>query len=375
MVKRVLHIRADISAQNPIAGAEMVIKNYIHFMDVPFIESYLCLCAQDQKTGEVLSRFFDLPDDRIFLFSSFSSKTMFKLDFWKRLIQLIHDYQIDIIHSHSYKSDLMALVLKIMTGKIIISTVHGYNPPSNTFKSRIIWGFMRRIWFFFDLTILVSDSQINIPIFKTLARSGKIAIIRNFIPEVHIANSFLNNEPRPFTLLCIGRLAYEKNQILLLKALQKLDPERMYKCHIIGDGPDKDQLNEYLSNAGLKCRVSLEGFLSPNVLNEYYQKADVLVITSLFEALPIVMLEAMANRCVVIAPSFGEFELALAEGRGYLYKTNDADDLAEKIISAMDHPDALKNAAEKSINEFRLKYSADVNSKALRLVYSNLFNR
>jgi glycosyltransferase involved in cell wall biosynthesis len=210
---------------------------------------------------------------------------------------LINENRIDIIHSHSYKADFITVLIKWLSGKKIVATIHGFNPASVSIKSRLIWIFFRYIWLFFDQVILVSEVMLKIRIFKLLDKLGKVNIIENFIPELPLRQSTNDLENKIFTIVSIGRLAYEKNQILLCKALKLISTERNFQCYLVGDGPERKKIKKYINEEGLNERIKLVGFQSDVVI--YYGCADVVVIPSLYEGLPIVghVVRMSSDRC------------------------------------------------------------------------------
>lgn len=100
----------------------------------------------------------------------------------------------------------------------------------------------------------------------------------------------------PLRFLAVGRLVAQKNMFYLLEEFARMvnghKTERLLT--IVGDGPDRQGLENLTSQLGLQNRVSWRGWLSKEELREEYRKADCLLNPSLYEGMPNVVLEAMA---------------------------------------------------------------------------------
>lgn len=108
-------------------------------------------------------------------------------------------------------------------------------------------------------------------------------------------------------ILCAARLVPEKGIATLLEAargFQPVDPKVHFS--IAGDGPLKDELAIAQADMGLSERVSFLGSISREDLIERIAKADVIVLPSLSEGLPMIILEAMAAGKTIVATTVGE---------------------------------------------------------------------
>ena len=102
----------------------------------------------------------------------------------------------------------------------------------------------------------------------------------------------------PKLVIAVGRLHHQKRFDQLLHAWERVDRPGAKLC-IIGDGPDRAALEAMVSDLGLAKRVEMPGY-STDVAS-WLAKADALVLSSDFEGLPAVVLEAMAFNCPVIS--------------------------------------------------------------------------
>jgi len=128
-------------------------------------------------------------------------------------------------------------------------------------------------------------------------------------------------EQRRFGLLAVGRLHPVKNYPFLIEACATLrDAETDFLCWIAGDGPERTALERLIRELRLQDQVLLLGHVPRPELAAYYRYADLVVMTSRSEGLPVVLMEAMAHGLLVLAPAMtGIPELIEHRRNGFLY--------------------------------------------------------
>lgn len=103
------------------------------------------------------------------------------------------------------------------------------------------------------------------------------------------------NEQRPLHLVCTGRLVAAKGHRILIEALALLAAEGVsYSCTLIGDGPERSSLEALSSQLGLNKSVVFLGALAHQPTLSEVSQADVFVLASFAEGLPVALMEAMA---------------------------------------------------------------------------------
>jgi glycosyltransferase involved in cell wall biosynthesis len=145
-------------------------------------------------------------------------------------------------------------------------------------------------------------------------------------------------------ILFVGRLNPVKGLIVLLEAFAVL-ARRYPNLHLsfVGDGPQRPALESIVSEKGLCECVTFHGYRSQAELREHYAGADVFVMTSFAEGLPVVLMEAMAFGVPVVAPCItGIPELVMDGVSGFLTTPGDVEDLIERIETLLDNPE-LRN--------------------------------
>ena len=105
-----------------------------------------------------------------------------------------------------------------------------------------------------------------------------------------------------------------------------------FVCRIAGDGPERSRLQSLIKEWGLQERVTLLGHIARTRLPVLYDAADVVVLTSRSEGIPVVLMEAMARGKIVLAPAItGIPELIRAGETGFLYERGSLQDCLAKL--------------------------------------------
>src|SRR5262249_54058823 len=128
----------------------------------------------------------------------------------------------------------------------------------------------------------------------SLAHWPKIQVVRCGVDA-----GFLSGGPQPVPettrLVCVGRLAEQKGQLLLLEALGKLAAEGVaFEMVLAGDGPMRKEIEQRIGELNLSGRVRITGWLSNDAVRQELLAARVLVLPSFAEGLPVVLMEALA---------------------------------------------------------------------------------
>ncbi len=134
-------------------------------------------------------------------------------------------------------------------------------------------------------------------------------------------------------LLAVGRLHPVKNHAFLIQACSLLKQRGLpVRCSIAGDGPERDRLQRMISERQLEADVILLGHVERDRLASYYTAADIVVLTSKSEGIPLVLMEAMAAGAVVLAPAItGIPELVIPGETGFLFTPGSLEDFIRQI--------------------------------------------
>lgn len=168
-------------------------------------------------------------------------------------------------------------------------------------------------------------------------KNTKVNVLANPIEKKVLKHKNIFDSDKK-NIVVIGRLAAQKNISLLIKALSLLDKKRLNNLclHIIGDGDEYSKLLKDVNLFRLDKNVKFHGYKS-DVLY-YINEADLMVLASRFEGQPNVILEAFSQNTLVLASDIEPIkELIHDNENGILFKDNNADSLAEKLIYCLDN--------------------------------------
>ena len=168
-------------------------------------------------------------------------------------------------------------------------------------------------------------------------------------PRIHVVHcgldaSFLGREPTPVPaarrLLCVGRLAEQKGQLVLVEAAGRLAAEGLaFEIVLIGDGPLRGPIEAQIARLGLRDHVRLTGWLGSEQVRDEIEQSRALVLPSFAEGLPVVLMESLAlGRPVVSTYIAGIPELVVPEVCGWLVPAGSIDALADALRTVLDAP-------------------------------------
>jgi colanic acid/amylovoran biosynthesis glycosyltransferase len=165
-------------------------------------------------------------------------------------------------------------------------------------------------------------------------RPDKVAVrrmgvdLRNDLPA-----SPVSRENPCLVMLAVGRLHPVKDHAFLVRACRLLrNRDFPVVCMIAGDGPERAPIEALIRNLDLQGEVRLVGHLSHPQLDACYAAADLVVLTSRSEGIPLVLMEAMARGRPVLAPAItGIPELVLDGKTGFLYHPGSLEDFVAQV--------------------------------------------
>ena len=141
---------------------------------------------------------------------------------------------------------------------------------------------------------------------------------------------------KPATLLFVGRLDHEKRIHVLLKAVSLLDPKFDVKVELVGDGSEREALESYATELGIRERVNFLGPVSDVELKQALYRSSIFVMPSIAELQSIATMEAMASgRPVVAADAMALPHLVHNGDNGYLFKADDSKDFAAQLTKVL----------------------------------------
>ena len=243
----------------------------------------------------------------------------------------------DVVHAHGYKADLYVYFALRRSSIPLVSTCHTWynHDPKDRFFG-IVDRFILRSY---ENIVAVSEG-VREELLKAGVPAGKISMIQNGIDlrKFDHASGVIKNElgwsEYPLVGL-VGRLSMEKGvDVFLNAAARVLDQRPDVKFVVIGDGPDRPELDALIDGLGMRGSVRMLG--RRDDMAQVYASLDLMVSASRREGLPIAILEGMASRLPLIATPVGAVPTVVFHGRtGVLVPADAPAMLANEVIKLL----------------------------------------
>jgi colanic acid/amylovoran biosynthesis glycosyltransferase len=193
--------------------------------------------------------------------------------------------------------------------------------------------------------------------------SRKIMLRRMGVDIPASKNPRISDSGTSPVLLAVGRLHRVKDHVFLLRACYLLrECGLRFRCLIVGDGPERPKLQFLVRELRIEDVVTLVGYVPHNQVPDYYRNADVVVLTSRSEGIPLVLMEAMAHETIVLAPAItGIPELVIDGKTGFLYEPGSLEDFAWRTEQICKSLNALNSVRQSAREHVRSHFERQVN--------------
>ena len=303
-----------------------------------------------------------------------------------RLRQIFRAYKIDMVHFHCPRAAFMARPLARWM-KLPVAVTVQLPPYYFTGKGLINtpWG----LWLYKKLERLLNHrftDKLIYASFQVMEEARAMGLISN-TNTLFIGNGVdlgrhakddsrlrlrkeLGVAPEEQVICCVGRLDQQKGLDVLLEALTWILPTKATRLWLVGDGALRDHLKEQARRFELFNRVTFLGFRSD--VPQLLRAADIFVLPSRFEAMPLSIIEAMAAGLPCIVSNTGENALMIEEGvNGFVVPIEDVKALADAMELLLDNPLRCRMMGRASL-EKASNYSDDITVRRIQQIYENI---
>jgi glycosyltransferase involved in cell wall biosynthesis len=310
------------------------------------------------ETGGLLSEL----DENVRTIDLQSSRVLSSIPPYRRYLR---DHQPGVIISIGMHVNIVAGLAKTTVGfsPTHIITEHSIlKRMDSCVKKTAMKHLAKRIYPRADAIVAVSEG-VKTDLRNLVGYRGNVDVIYNPIVSDQLLSDAKEDvdhpwftEDAPPVVLSVGRLAPEKSLKTLIDAFALIDRQPQPRLVIIGDGPQKVELETYVSERGIEETVTFLGFVE-NPYN-YMANADIFVLSSENEGFGMVLVEALACGCPVVSTDcpYGPSEI-LADGKyGQLVPVSDEKTMSEAIMSTL-HDPIDETILKSRGNEFRVNKS------------------
>ena len=291
---------------------------------------------------------------------------------YKRLHSVLSEGSFHLIHTHGYFADILATLAAILLRIPRISTYHGL--ISND-KTLMFYNILDHIILRFSNEIIAVSEEIKDELIRIGIKGTRIKVILNAVPtKVDDTISSQNRQKirglfgikeEEFVVGYVGRLSQEKGIKHLIESTSLLIESGIpIKVLIIGDGPQRKELEALASEQEAKQEIIFSGF-QENIEN-WFPAMDVFVLPSLTEGTPMALLEAMAFGLPVVASAVGGVPRIIESGKnGILVSGGNPVKLKDTIKKLYENKSLRENISKEARTTVKVKY--DVKSWAKKI--------
>lgn len=286
----------------------------------------------------------------------------------KGLVQLFREHRIDAVHSHEFTMGVYGVAAARILGLPHLITMHGGLTVCKALRRRIALRWAMRAS---DHSVMVSRATQTQFATELGVDPSLFTVVPNGVPIVEGDAAGVRAEfgvrDGECVIVAVGVLERHKGHRFLLEALAKLDGESLakpWRLIIAGGagGEEHDSLRQFIADHGLADRVHIT--LSRNDVSDLLALSDIFVMPSLWEGLPMAVLEAMVAGKAIIASRIAGIPEALVDGQdGLLVPPGETPPLAAALRLLIEDPARRAalgaKAQERAYREFTVQVMAD----------------
>ena len=300
------------------------------------------------------------------------------------LYRFIKKNKIAIVHTHSSKAGILGRLAARFAGvKIIVHSVHGwsFNDRQPYFMRKASVALERYTARFTDALIVVSQHDLDRGLLQRIGTAKQYVLIRygidvqEFLDRSPCAREEFGIEAADCLVTNISCFKPQKACLDYIR-LVELVAKRIagVKFILVGDGVMRPEIQEAIQAKQLGKIVKLTGWRRD--IPEILAASDIFVLTSLWEGLPIVVLEAMASGLPVVATDTGGIREVVIDGKtGFLVTPGDISALVARIIFLIENRQARLDMGRAARESLSSTYAQEKMQDAVSGLYKGLLKQ
>lgn len=292
----------------------------------------------------------------------------------------IFSRSIRIVHIHSasrasfYRKSFFVVISKILRKKIVFH-IHGaefmifYYQEGGYIKKF----FIRKIICLADKVIVLSG-QWKEDIEKIIGVRKKIKVVLNpaAVPQLK-AGSEISSNTNNLKILFMGRLEERKGVYDLIKSASKvITQEQNIKFVLCGDG-EIEKVKKFIAERELAKYFDIPGWITDK--KKYFLEADIYILPSYNEGLPMSILEAASYGLPIISTPVGGIPEVVEDGlNGFLINPGDIETIVKRILTLIGSPELRNRMGQYAYNKMKNKFDVNIIVKQLDNIYKELLD-
>ncbi|MGH1470023.1 MAG: glycosyltransferase [Cellvibrionaceae bacterium] len=355
----VLHVRSTTG----FYGAEKVLHNLLPEINRQSKEFQANLFVIEGE-GTDSKRLADSLRDSSVQVNSSKSQKKIDLPLTKYLKTIIKNEPYNVIHTHDYKSLVHGLIATFGTDAKVVHHMHG---GLNTTRAEKLYAKIEAFFINFVSAVFIVSRGIKLRFFS------RPTLGVEFIPNgVELPFSDVTKtKDEQLKLLIVARVSQEKNHILAVETISELKKRHInVTLDVIGDGPLLDDVKQKASSLDLNEQIKFHGFVTNT--EAFYQMADLLIICSSTEGLPMNLLEALSYKIPVVSTAVGEIPHILNEGDCGFIADDNAISFADKIELLINDQQRFETMRINAIMTIKEKFSIESQASLIMKKYRGI---
>lgn len=362
--------------QGKIGGGESHLLNLVEYLDKSRFEPVVLSFTQ----GPMIDRLQQMGVGTDVIYT----ERPFDLSKWRRVKELLKEKKVDLIHAHGTRAASNVLWAARSLGIPVIYTIHGWSFHQD---QRALLKRMRIA----GERYITSRTAVNISVSEANQASGKKnikgfeSVLVNYgIDQTKFSPAGVSKDVRAelgigaeaLLVLFIARFTKQKQPLAMIRAFKEaLHAVPDMRLLMVGDGELREEALRLCAGLGLEDRIRFQTFRQdvPDVL----AAADIFVLPSLWEGLPIGLLEAMAMGKAIIASDVdGTGEVLKHRENGLLVDTGElVPALTKALVQLGRDREMQKKFQQKAIETISGRFNVTRMAREIEAIYTNVLNK
>ena len=273
-----------------------------------------------------------------------------------KLLHFMKQEMPDVVHTHLDVIKYAVAAARLAGIKVCVHTVHSVaHKEAEGRLQKWINGFYYRLGWSVPAA-LSPEVQGTICDFYGLARD-QVPVIYNGIDITRCSPKASYELSEPANLLHIGRFDVPKNHVGLLEAFSRILKHRPdCRLHLVGDGDLRPEIEALAEKLQIADRIVFHGMQS-NV-HPYLEQADIFLLPSSYEGMPMTIIEAMATALPIVATEVGGIPDMVSDGKSALLVPCEPEAVANACLKLLNDP-SLREQLGKAAREDSSRFAAD----------------
>ena len=289
-----------------------------------------------------------------------------------RLFKLLLNLKPDVLNTYNFGTIEYQLTAFICNVKTRVHSEHGRDHDDPDGANRKRNSIRKFVSFFLSKFVVVSPDLYDWAKNIVKVSHNKIQLIYNGVDTDVF--TFSEDKFNKFTLCNVGRADPVKNQKLLISSyshiFNKYPDFQESQLLIIGDGPLFDSLQSEITRAGMTENIRMLGFRDD--IDEIMKKSHLFVLSSIYEAMPMVVLEAMSCGLPVVSTDVGGVSNLITKAEGWLVPSQDIESMGQVIYTAFKDAELRNTKAAVARNKVLTNFSIQTMVKQYLHLYDAL---